>query len=145
LNINLLFISGAVSLAILFPSISLAENSFSVYSMNELAYEDNLPVSTLATIEDVYWHKVISPQGTIDIYAISFTITNDGVSTSSYEICVVVEGPVGTYTPSINNEPACVLTEPILPTNVLSNQYIEFPKGIAVSDITDITFSVQTI
>ncbi len=127
-------------------TIALADESFLVQSLSASELKDE--ISTFAPrghIEDVSWVKKVSIEGVIEIDGIIFSVVNDDANSHLFEICAVIEGPFGKFTPSLDDPLSCTSLEMIDGNEKLINQSIHFPKGVKVSELIDISIVVQEI
>jgi hypothetical protein len=120
------------------------ESSFVTQSFTSNESEDEFSTHiAMGHIEDVVFVKEVSPTGVIEIDKITFTVVNDDQNVHSFQICAIIEGPSGTYSPPIGNAPACTNTELIEGSSKSVNQSIDFLNAINVSDIVDISISIE--
>lgn len=99
---------------------------------------------TVGHVEDVSFVQQVSPTGTIEVDQITFTVVADDPGVRLFQICAVIEGPSGTYSPPIDNSPACTNTE-LLQGNESDIQTIDFLNAVNVSDLVGISISVKEI
>jgi hypothetical protein len=121
-------------------SIALGDQSLSSSELNE-----NGTISPHGHIEDVSWVKKVSTDGVIEIDGITFSIVNNDENSHLYEVCAVIEGPIGEFTSSVDNSPACTSFEMVNGNEKLTNQSIDFFKGVKVSDLIDISIIIQEV
>jgi len=120
------------------------ESSFVTQSFTNNESEDEFSIHTArGHIEDIVFVKEVSPAGVIEIDEITFTVVNDDQNVHSFQICAIIKGPSGTYSPPIGNAPACTNTELIEGSSKSVNQPIDFLNAINVSDIVDISISIE--
>ena len=100
--------------------------------------------SAVGHVEDVSFVQQVSPTGTIEVDQITFTVVADDPGVRLFEICAVIEGPSGTYSPPIDNSPACTKTE-LLKGNKSDIQTIDFLNAVNVSDLVGISINVKEI
>ncbi len=127
-------------------TISLADESFLVQSLSHSELKKE--ISTFAPqghIEDISWVKKVSSEGVIEINGIIFTVVNDDHNLHLFEICAVIEGPFGKFTPSFDDPLSCTTLELIEGYGKLVNQSIDFSKGVKVSEIIDISIVIQEL
>lgn len=126
-------------------SIAVADDSFLVQTSPSSKLTENSPISLHGYVEDISWVKKVSTDGVIEIDGITFSITNDDETDHLFEICALMEGPVGKFTPSSDSTPACTSLELVKSNQKLANQSIEFTKGVKISDMVDISITIQEI
>lgn len=96
-------------------------------------------------VEDFSWIKRVSNDGVIEISGIGFSVVNDGKKKHAFEICTIVQGPSEIFTPSMDSPLACTITDKIKSNGKIINQIIDFPKGVKISDLVDISITVQEL
>ena len=127
-------------------TMALADESFIVESFFDPISSEEIPIDTTrGHIENFSWIQKVSSEGVIEIKGISFVVINDDDANHSFQICTVIEGPTGQFTPSWDSPLACSTTEIITNENKSNIQIIEFSKGVKVSDLVNITISIQEI
>ncbi|MCH7966057.1 MAG: hypothetical protein IIB02_01350 [Thaumarchaeota archaeon] len=143
---NLSTLSFILVLVIATSTIALADDSFLVESFSNSELTENNPLfSVQGHIEDISWVKNVSTDGVIEITGITFSIVNDDQFPHLFEICAVIEGPSGNFTPSPDSDPSCTLSEAIGGNGMIRNQTINFSNGIKVSDIKDLSILIQEL
>ena len=127
-------------------TMALADESFlEVSFLNPISNNEPSTTTVSGHVEDFSWIQRVSTEGVIEISGISFVVKNDGDSNHSYQICTVIEGPMGQFTPSFDSPLACTTTEIITNENKSNIQTIELSKGVNISDLVDITISIREI
>lgn len=126
-------------------TIALADESFLIQSFSNSELEEFSTLVPQGHIEDVSWIKKVSIDGVIEINGINFSVVNDDYNSHLFEICAVIEGPIGEFTPSLDSPPACTSLEIIEGNEKLKNQSIGFLKGVKVSDLIGISIAIQEI
>jgi len=127
-------------------TISLADESFLVQSLSNSELKKD--ISTFAPqghIEDISWVKKVSPEGVIEIDGIIFSVVNDDHNLHLFEICAVIEGSFGKFTPSFDDSLSCTSLEMIEGSGKMTNQSIDFSKGVKVSEIIDVSIVIQEL
>jgi len=125
-------------------TMALADESFlEVSFLNPISNDE--PSTVSGHVEDFSWIQRVSTEGVIEISGISFVVINNDDSSHSFQICTVIEGPVGQFTPSFDSPLACTTTEIITNENESDRQTIELSKGVNISDLVDITISIREI
>ena len=85
-------------------------------------------------------------EGVIEMDSIVFAVGNENTADPLvFQICAVVEGPISTFTPSIGSPPACTSTELIAAYGNSTGNFINFTTPMNVTDIFDISFSLQEL
>ena len=143
-------ISGTIGLMLVLvvatSTMALADESFlEVSFLNPISNNNPSTTTVSGYVEDFSWIQRVSTEGVIEISGISFVVKNDGDSNHSYQICTVIEGPMGQFTPSFDSPLACTTTEIITNENKSDLQTIELFKGVNISDLVDITISIREI
>ncbi|PBO84663.1 MAG: hypothetical protein COA77_08415 [Thaumarchaeota archaeon] len=143
-------ITGTIGLVLVLvvatSTIALADESFIVESFFDPISSEEIPKDTVrGHIENFSWIQRVSSEGVIEIKGISFVVINDDDVNHSFQICTVIEGPTGQFSPSFDSPLACATTEIITKENKSDLQIIEFSKGVKVSDLVDITISIQEV
>ena len=72
-------------------------------------------------------------------------LVNDDQNLHSFEICAIIEGPLGKFTPSFDDPLSCTSLEMIEGYGKLTNQSIDFSKGVKVSEIIDVSIVIQEL
>ena len=125
-------------------TMALADESFIVESFfNPISSEGIGTSIARGHIEDFSWIQRVSMDGVIEVSGISFVVINDDDTNHSFQICTVIEGPTGQFTPSFDSPLACTTTKIITNENKSNIQTIELSQGVKVSDLVDITISIQ--
>ena len=126
-------------------AIALADESILTQSFLDYQLNDISELTPHGHIEDFSWMKKVSKDGVIEISGISFSVVNDGKIKNSFEICTVIQGPFGTFTPSLNSPLACTITHELVSNEKIMNQSIDLPKGVKVSELVDISITIQEL
>lgn len=127
-------------------TIALADESYLVQSLSNFELKEE--ISTFAPrghIEDISWVKKVSSEGVIEINGIIFTVVNDDHNLHLFEICAVIEGPFGKFTPSFDDPLSCTSLDMIEGYGKLTNQSLDFSKGVKVSEIIDVSIVIQEL
>ena len=125
-------------------SIALGDQSFLAQPLSSSQLTEN-GTSPHGYIEEISWIKKVSVDGVIEIDGITFSIVNNDEISHLFEVCAVIEGPVGEFTASLDNSPACTSLEMVKGNEKLTNQSIDFLKGVKVSDLIDISIIIQEV
>ena len=147
INFQQFFIYASLILILIIATISMAiaDESAMSQSFSNSKYGDNSVFSPRGHIEDFSWTKRVSSDGVIEISGIGFSVVNDDKTPHAFEICTIVQGPLVKFTPSLENSLACTITDIIDINEKLQNQSIDFSNGIKVSDLVDISISIQEL
>lgn len=143
-------ISGTIGLMLVLvvatSTMALADESFlEVSFLNPISNNNPSTTTVSGHVEDFSWIQRVSTEGVIEISGISFVVKNDGDSNHSFQICTVIEGPIGQFTPSFDSPLACTTTEIITNENKSDLQTIELSNGVNISDLVDITISIREV
>jgi len=126
-------------------SMAIADESLATQSFLNSENGENPTFTPRGHIEDFSWVKRVSEDGVIEISGIGFSVINDDDVTHSFEICSIVQGPLEKFTPSLDSQLVCTTSKEIESNEKLTNQSIQFPKGIKISDLVDISIAIQEL
>ena len=127
-------------------TMALADQSLLIESFSTVSLNDETSILfPRGYVENISWVKKVSIDGVIEIDGIIFSVINEDDIPHSFEICAVIEGPIGTYTPSLDNTLACTNTEEIEGNNTSINQSIHFFKGVKVSELIAISITIHEL
>ena len=143
-------ITGMISLALVLivatSTMALADESFLANPiLNPISNNEPIQTTAQGHVEDFSWIQRVSLEGVIEISGVSFLVVNDDDTEHSFQICTVIEGPTGQFTPSFDSPLACTTTEIISNEKSSKLQTIELPNGVKVSDLVDITIAIQEL
>lgn len=139
-------ITGIISIGILATfTVALADESIFLQSIAFSEIDGEIPISPLGTIQGISWLKQVSNEGVIEISGISYSVKNNDLDPHTYEICFLIEGPSNVFMPNSSEEPLCQITLDIKGDNVVQNQKLDFTRGIKVSELKDISFTIEVI
>ena len=139
-------ITGIVSIAILATStVALADESIFLQSIALSEIEGEIPISPLGTIQEISWLKQVSNEGVIEISGINYSVKNNDSEPHSYEVCFLIEGPNNVFMPNTNEDPICQKTKDIEGNSIIENLKLDFTRGIKVSELKDISFTIEEI
>jgi len=139
-------ISFITVLVIATSTMALADQSLLIESFSTVSLDDENPtLFPQGYVDNISWVKKVSTDGVIEIDGIIFSVINEDNFPHSFEICAVIEGPIGTYTPSIDDSLACTNTEEIEGNSISINRSIDFSKGVKVSELIDISITIQEL
>ena len=127
-------------------TMALADDSFLANSfLNPISNNEPILTTAIGHVENFSWIQRVSIDGAIEVSGINFIVVNDDDAEQSFQICTVIEGPTGQLTPSFDSPLACTTTEIISNENRSELQIIELPNGVKVSDLVDMTITVQEL
>ena len=139
-------ITGIISIVILATStVALADESIFLQSIALSEIEGEIPISPVGTIQEISWLKQVSNEGVIEISGISYSVKNNDSESHTYEVCFLIEGPNNVFMPNANEDPICQKTSKIEGNSIVENQKLDFTRGIKVSELKDISFSIEEI
>ncbi|WP_299293047.1 hypothetical protein [Nitrosopumilus sp.] len=139
-------ITGIISIAILATStVALADESIFLQSIALSEIEGEIPISPLGTIQEISWLKKVSNEGIIEISGINYSVNNNDSEPHAYEVCFLIEGPNNVFMPNVNEDPVCQKTSDINGNSIMENLVLDFPRGIKVSELKDISFTIEEI
>ncbi len=126
-------------------TMALGDESFLTESfLNPISNNEPI-IGVNGHIENFSWIQRVSHEGVIEISGISFLVTNDDLKGHLFQICTVLEGPTGEFTPSYDDSLACTTTEIIVKHGKSEIQTIELSKGVKVSDLVNISWTIQEL
>lgn len=126
-------------------TIALGDDSELIQTLSGSKLLDNSLTESHGHIKDILWVKKVSSEGVIEIKGITFSVFNNDEKPHFFEICAVIEGPLGEFTPQLDSSPACTSLEMIEGIKKMENLSIDFSKGVKVSDMIDISMIIQEI
>ncbi len=145
---NSLPIIALVGIAILMAStIGFGATLTNTPSFNLIGGSDNNAVTTArGNITALVWTEEVSNGGTIETDEITFAVGNeDGTEAHDFQICAVIEGPAATFTPAAGQAPTCTTTGIIAAHGNGTGNTIAFAPAINVTDIVDISFTIEEL
>ena len=116
-------------------------------TFNLIGASDNNEVTTArGNITALVWVEEVSTEGVIETDSIVFAVGNEDTSEEhSFQVCSVLEGPVGTYSPAAGDPPACTITGGIAAYGNSTGHFINFTTPMNVTSIVDISFSIEEL
>ena len=142
---GLIHASFIVILIIATSAMAIADESVLTQSFSNSESEISSELTPHGHVEDFSWIKRVSNDGVIEISGIGFSVVNYDKKKHVFEICTIVQGPLEIFTPSMDSPLACTITDKIKSNGKMINQIIDFPKGVKVSDLVDISITVQEL
>ena len=134
-----------VILIIATSAMAIADESVLNQSFSNSEYGENSSLIPHGHIEDFSWTKRVSVDGVIEISGIEFSVINDDDISHSFEICTIIQGPLGKFTPSLDSSLACTNTDEIEANKKSVEQFIDFSRGVKVSELVDISIAIQEL
>ena len=142
---KIVWISFVSILILATSSMALADESFLVQSSSSSKLTEDPTNSPHGYIEDISWVKKVSTDGVIEIDGITFSIVNSDDDFHLFEVCAVIEGPLGEFTSPLDNSLDCTSLETLKGNEKLIGQSIDFSKGVKVSDMIGISIIIQEV
>lgn len=114
-------------------------------TLNNIGGDDDVTVpAARANISALTWTEEVAPDGVIEVGVIDFTVTNEDAGAAHvFQVCAVLEGPAATYAPAAGSPPECVTTSSIAASGNETGLQITFTTSVDVSDLVDISFSIE--
>jgi len=107
--------------------------------------DDNVISAARGNITAVVWVEEVSDKGVIETDSIVFAVGNEDTTQShTFQVCAVVEGPIGVYIPLAGQVPNCTLTGTIAAYGNSTENYINF-TALNVTDIFDLSFTMEEL
>ena len=117
------------------------------------ASDNNFVGEARGNVTAILWTEEVGKWGEIETDRIDFTVANNSTAdTIIFDICAVIEFRNGTstadatgffYSPPAGQPPACVVTDSIGPNSLDATNYIEFNLPVNVTEIWDLSISIQ--
>ncbi|KAF6247451.1 hypothetical protein C6990_03040 [Nitrosopumilus sp. b3] len=144
-SIIIYFIVGMVILTT--SSLAFGASISTPLSFNLIGASDNVEVpAPSVNITSIDFIQEVAENGVIETDAINFSIGNeDTVNSHSYEVCLVMEGPIGVFNPSSGSTPACTTTSSIPANSIVTNQLISTTNATTINDLLNISVSVEEL
>jgi len=145
---NSLPIIALVGIAILVTStIGFGATLTNTPTFNLIGASDNNAVTTArGNITALVWTEEVSTEGVIETDQITFAVGNeDSTEAHDFQVCAVIEGPIGTYSPAAGVAPACTTTGAVAASANSTGHTIAFTTPVNVTSIVDISFSIEEL
>lgn len=145
---NSLPIIALIGVAILVTStIGFGASLTNTPTFNLIGASDNNAVTTArGNITALVWTEEVSDDGVIETDEITFAVGNeDGTEAHDFQICAIIEGPIGTYSPPAGSAPACTTTGSVAAHANSTGHTIDFAPPVNVTSIVDISFSIEEL
>ena len=112
---------------------------------NLIGASDNTAVGVArANITSIDFIQEVGSNGVIQINGTTFWVGNeDTVNAHVFEICLTMEGPIGTFTPAAGESPACTSTLSIAANAIHTDHTINFLTTMNVTSLQNISASVE--
>lgn len=116
-------------------------------SFNLIGASDNIEVpAARVNITSIDFIQEVSDSGAIETDAINFSVGNeDPINAHSFEVCLVIEGPIGVFNPSAGSPPACTTTSSVPANEIITNQLISTTNATNITDLLNISVSVEEL
>ena len=112
---------------------------------NLIGASDNTAVGAArANVTSISFIQEVGTNGVIEINGTNFSIGNiDTVNAHVFQVCLTMEGPIGTFTPAAGESPACTTTASIAANAIHTSHTINFENNMNVTSLQNISVSVQ--
>ncbi len=114
-------------------------------TLNNIGGDDDVSVpAARANVSALGWTEEVAPDGVVEVGTVTFTVTNEDAGAAHvFEVCAVLEGPIGTYVPTAGSAPQCQSTASIAASGTEAGVVITFSPSVDVSDLVDISLSIE--
>ena len=138
-------IAGMVILAT--SSLAFGATLATPLEFNLIGASDNVIVAAArANMTGITFITEVSELGVVETDGINFDVGNeDPLNAHTFEICLVLEGPIGVYNPNSGAAPACTTTQSIPAGTVLVSQIINLSNATSVNDLLDVSISIEEL
>jgi len=145
---NSLPIIAVIGMAVLVTAtIGFGNTLATTPEFNFIAGSDNNAVTAArGNITALVWTEEVGQHGEIETDLITFTVGNEDSSAAhAFNVCAVIEFNNGSayFSPPTGDAPACVTTTSIALDAELTGQTIAFTLPVNVTEIIDISFSME--
>jgi len=112
---------------------------------NLIGASDNTAVGAArANVTSISFIQEVGTNGVIEINGTNFSIGNiDTVNAHVFQVCLTMEGPIGTFTPAAGESPACTTTASIAANAIHTSHTINFVTMMNVTSLQNISVSVE--
>jgi len=112
---------------------------------NLIGASDNTAVgSARANVTSIDFIQEVGSNGVIQINGTNFSVGNeDTVNAHVFQVCLTMEGPIGTFIPAAGESPACTSTTSIAASAIHTDHTINFPTTMNVTSLQNISVSVE--
>ena len=146
-SMNMLFFASIGIVVLSISTIGFGAGLSTDPAFNLIGASDNNVVNAArGNLTEIVWDETISPLGVIEMDQLTFTVGNeDTVDSHVFQICAIVEGPIGVFSPSADDPPECVTTSSMPASSKLTGQIITFADAVVVANIVDFSFSIEEL
>ena len=110
------------------------------------ASNNNEVASARANVTSIAFIQEVGSNGVIQINGTNFSIgNNDTINAHVFQVCMIMEGPIGTFTPTAGESPACTSTLSIAANAVHTDHTINFLTRMNVTSLHNISLSVEEL
>ena len=115
--------------------------------INRIGASDNQVVAAArGNVTALTWTEEVNSAGNVAVKQIVFTVGNeDSAATHTFQVCAVLEGPIGVFQPPSGTSPSCVSTSSISASGNLASQSLNFTNTVPVTDVANISFSIEEL
>lgn len=126
-------------------TVAFAATLSTPLEFNLIGSSDNVLISAArANVTAINFITEVSGEGVVETDGINFSVGNeDTLNSHVFEICMVLEGPIGVFSPIAGSGPACTTTTSIAANAILTSQTITLTSAMNVTDLLDISISVE--
>ena len=112
---------------------------------NLIGASDNTTVGAArANVTSIDFIQEVGTNGVIQINGTNFSVGNeDTVNAHVFQVCLTMEGPIGTFTPAAGESPACTSTTTIAANAIGTGYTINFLTIMNVTSLQNISVSVE--
>jgi len=112
---------------------------------NLIGASDNTAVGAArANVTSISFIQEVGTNGVIQINGTNFSVGNeDTVNAHVFQVCLTMEGPIGTFTPAAGESPACTSTTTIAANAIGTGYTINFLTIMNVTSLQNISVSVE--
>jgi hypothetical protein len=112
---------------------------------NLIGASDNTAVGAArANVTSIDFIQEVGSNGVIQINGTNFSVGNeDTVNAHKFQVCLTMEGPIGTFTPAAGESPACTTTASIAANAIHTSHTINFVTMMNVTSLQNISVSVE--
>lgn len=139
-------IMALISVAILsISSIAYAATLSTPLEFNLIGASDNTPVpSARANVTAIDFIQQVGSNGVIQINGTNFSIGNENtINAHVFQVCMIMEEPIGVFTPTAGESPACTSTLSIAANAVHTDHTINFVTAMNVTSLQNISVSIE--
>ncbi len=108
------------------------------------ASNNNEVAAARANVTSIDFIQEVGSNGVIQINGTTFSIGNkDTVNAHVFQVCLTMEGPIGTFTPAAGESPACTTTASIAANAIHTDHTINFLTMMNVTSLHNISVSIE--